>query len=253
MRLTNFLKSLHLLGSKKIKGFSSAEFFPSQPSCQIPNLDFLFRQFLGERDSGTFVEIGANDGISCSNTWGLSERGWTGFMVEPITESASACRKNHKGHPLVSIHQYAIGSLDDVNLSFAVAGMLTTANPNLEAEYVATEWATPFMTNDKIGIQSKKLDTFLAEIGIEENFDVLVVDVEGFETEVFAGFSLDLWRPKLLIVELVDTHPDLKSTSKIDARLGRSIQLAGYTIVYKDYINTVFIRDDVWEIAFRSE
>jgi len=253
MRLTNFFKSLHLLRNKKIKGFSSAEYFPSQPSCQIPNLDFLFRQFLGERDFGTFVEIGANDGTSCSNTWGLSERGWTGFMVEPMAESALACRKNHKEHPLVSIHQCAIGSLDDVTLKFAVAGMLTTANPNLEAEYVTTEWATPFMTNDKIGIQSKKLDTFLAEIGIEENFDVLVVDVEGFESQVFAGFSLGLWRPKVLIVELVDTHPDLKSTSKIDARLGRSILSTGYTIVYKDYINTVFIRDDVWEIAFRSE
>ena len=44
------------------------------------------------------VEIGANDGISCSNTWGLSERGWTGFMVEPIAESASACRKNHAAY-----------------------------------------------------------------------------------------------------------------------------------------------------------
>ena len=94
---------------------------------------------------------------------------------------------------------------------------------------------------------------FLVEFGIEKNFDVLVVDVEGFESQVFAGFSLGLWHPKMLIVELVDTHPDLKSTSKIDARLGRSILSTGYTIVYKDYINTVFIRDDVWEMAFRSE
>ena len=116
-----------------------------------------------------------------------------------------------------------------------------------------TNWAAPFVTNEEVVIQSKKLDTFLVEIGIEKGFDVLVVDVEGFESQVFAGFSLSLWRPKMLIVELADTHPDLNSTSKVDARLGKQIVRANYNIVYKDSINTVFIRDDVWEITFRSD
>lgn len=250
---TKFLRRMSLLRKRKIEGLHLEEFFTSQPSCQIPNLGMLFSKFLGEREFGTFVEIGANDGISCSNTWGLAERGWTGFMVEPIPKSALLCKENHKNHPRVSTYQCAIGNLDDVSLKLAVAGMLTTANPNLQAEYVLTEWATPFMTNEEVVIQSKKLDTFLVEIRIEKGFDVLVVDVEGFESQVFGGFSLDVWRPKMLIVELADTHPDLKSTSKVDARLGKEILSTGYTIVYKDSINTVFIRDDVWEIVFSAD
>lgn len=252
-KIDHALRRMFALRKKEIEVLHSSEFFPSQASCQIPNLGMLFSKFLGEREFGTFVEIGANDGISCSNTWGLAERGWTGFMVEPIPKSALACKENHRNHPRVTTYQYAIGNLDGTNLKLALAGMLTTANPDLQAEYLLTDWAAPFVTNEEVVIQSKKLDTFLVEIGIEKGFDVLVVDVEGFESQVFAGFSLSLWRPKMLIVELADTHPDLNSTSKVDARLGKEIVRANYNIVYKDSINTVFIRDDVWEITFRSD
>jgi FkbM family methyltransferase len=246
------LRKLYSFRNDKKREFLSNEFYPSQTSCQVPNLDFLFRQFLGQREFGTFVEIGANDGKSCSNTWGLAERGWTGFMVEPIPKSALLCQENHKNHPRVTTYQYAIGNLDDETLKLAVAGMLTTANVELHAEYISTDWATPFITKEEVVIQSKKLDTFLVEIEIEKGFDLLVIDVEGFESQVFAGFSLELWKPKMLIVELVDTHPDLKSTSAVDAKLGREIQLSGYVIVFKDSINTVFIREDVWELTFCS-
>ena len=253
VKIEYFLKRLFALRKKENEVTFSREFFTSQSSCQIPNLGMLYSKFLGEREFGTFVEIGANDGISCSNTWGLAERGWTGFMVEPIPKSALACKENHRNHPRVNTYQYAIGNLDGINLKLTLAGMLTTANPDLHAEYLLTEWATPFVTSEEVVIQSKKLDTFLVEIGIEKGFDVLVVDVEGFESQVFAGFSLSLWCPKMLIVELADTHPDLNSTSKVDARLGKVIVGTGYSIVYKDCINTVFIRDDVWEYTFRSD
>ena len=99
-------------------------------------------------------------------------------------------------------------------------------------------------------LRTKKLDTFLRENEIMIGFDLLVVDVEGLEGKVFSGFSLDLFLPKMIVIELVDTHPHLKATSNSDAVLGQQILSAGYEIVYKDVINTVFIRRDVWEKAY---
>ena len=84
------------------------------------------------------------------------------------------------------------------------------------------------------------------------NFDVLVVDVEGFEEQVFAGFSLSDWRPKMMIVELADTHPDLTATSHSDARLGARLAAHGYNVVFKDSVNTVFVDDDVWAATYES-
>lgn len=248
LNIRNLAKTLQL--KKEIK--HTSEFYPSQQSCQIPNLDFLYRKFLGERDFGLFVEIGANDGVSCSNTWGLAARSWNGFMVEPIPKFAQLCRENHKNHPLVSIHQCAIGEQDGENLKLSVAGMLTTANPNLKAEYINTPWARNLVTDQYMEIKSKKLDSFLAENCIKPNFDVLVVDVEGYETNVFAGFSLNLWNPKMLIVEIADLHPDLNSTSIAAVRLGRQILSLGYSIAFKDSINTIFVKDETWDNAFKG-
>lgn len=225
-------------------------YYSLQPSCQVKNLDTLFALFFGQRDHGTFVEIGANDGISCSNTWGLSERGWRGYMVEPIPSFASKCRKNHEGHPTISIHETAIGNREDVEIKFNIAGMLTTANANLKAEYKTIDWSQDLVTEETKTVVSQPLDTFLKDNGVEAGFDLLVVDVEGFEREVFSGFSFQIWFPKMLIVELADTHPDLNSTRTSDAKLGLEIAQNGYLTVYKDWINTVFVRKDVWEEVY---
>jgi hypothetical protein len=78
----------------------------------------------------------------------------------------------------------------------------------------------------------------------------LVVDVEGYESAVFAGFSLNRWLPKMLIVELADTHPDLSLMASSDAQLSSEIQATGYRIVYKDAINTVFVHKELFSSTY---
>ena len=46
----------------------------------------------------------------------------------------------------------------------------------------------------------------------------------------------------MIIAELTHTHPDLHVISAGDAHLQSAIQKAGYSVVYKDAINTVFAR-----------
>ena len=89
------------------------------------------------------------------------------------------------------------------------------------------------------------LDKLLEENKVSAKFDVLVVDVEGFEGAVFEGFTISRWLPKMIIAELADTHPDLSVTAASDATLSAKIEAGGYRIVYKDSINTVFVHQDV--------
>jgi FkbM family methyltransferase len=228
------------------------EYYEQQASCQIPFLGSLYELFLGKKDNGIFVEIGANDGLSCSNTWGLAVRGWTGYLVEAIPEFALVCAKNHSAHSNVSIHQLAIGDVDGDEVTFNLGGQLTTANQTLKDEYQNVDWAKSIISSSQVKLKTQKLDTFLVNQQIQPGLDVLVVDVEGFETQVFSGFSLSKWRPKMLIIELTDTHPHLRTNSKSDALLGQRIISMEYVIVYKDCINTVFVRRDKWENAFEA-
>ena len=232
-------------------GDAADGWYPGQPTCQIPGLSALYSRFLGDRTDGVFVEVGAYDGVFVSNTWGLAERGWTGLMVEPVPTNAEACRRNHAGHPRVRVVETAVGAEDDATVTLQLAGTLTTANTDAFEEYKSIEWAKGSLSEETVEVPSTTLDTLLATTGTEPGFDVLVVDVEGYEATVFSRFDLPRWRPKMLIVELIDTHPDLSLLATSDARLSRSIQETGYAIVFKDHINTVFVRSDVWADAYQ--
>ena len=93
-----------------------------------------------------------------------------------------------------------------------------------------------------------RLDTLMGKIEVPKEFDVLVVDVEGKEAEVFETFELDEWKPKMLIVELEDEHPSFQKYTDLISKiknLRRYINRRGYVEIFKDEINTVFIREDL--------
>ncbi len=232
---------------------SLTAYYPQQPTCQIPHLWWLYSSFLGDREQGYFVEIGAYDGVFVSNTWGLAERAWTGIMVEPVPRLALACTANHAHHPNVRVIQRAVGPEGVDEITLMLAETLTTANAEVFGEYSEIDWASSALTDSTLRVPSQTLDSLLEESLTPSGFDVLVVDVEGFEDQVFSGFSLAEWRPKLLIVELADTHPDLTATSESDARLGVKIASGGYRVVFKDSVNTVFVREDVWAASYHFE
>ena len=56
----------------------------------------------------------------------------------------------------------------------------------------------------------------------------------------------------MMIVELADTHPDLKATASDDGRLYREFATHGYVVVFKDSVNTVFVREDIWVTSLGS-
>jgi len=59
--------------------------------CQIPRLDEIYLKNFGYKTDGTFVEIGAYDGHSISNTSFLADIGWKGIYVEPVKEYYEKC------------------------------------------------------------------------------------------------------------------------------------------------------------------
>jgi len=225
-------------------------YYPQQPDCQIWSLAHLYSLFLGERELGTFVEVGANDGVLVSNTWGLAERHWKGLMVEPVPGLAKACHRNHRRHPGVTVVETAIGDRSQSEITLSLAGAFSTANLEQKREYGSVPWSSYELTGRDIVVPAQSLDHLLDTRDISPGFDVLVVDVEGFESAVFAGFTLSKWQPRIMIIELADTHPNFSATRTTDASLGLAITEEGYVVVYKDAINTVFVRKDVWRATF---
>jgi FkbM family methyltransferase len=191
---------------------------------------------------GVFVEVGAYDGQFVSNTCFLADLGWRGVYVEPIPEFAAACATRHQRNPNVAVVNAAIGN-EAGSTELHLAGVLSTKNDNFYSAYRNISWANRFLTDRKVTAPVMTLNRLLADCEIPSGFELLVVDVEGGEPDVFAGFDLAWWKPKMLIVELEDQHPDFVEVESIRepiAQLRRDILGAGYTEVYVDAINTIF-------------
>lgn len=55
---------------------------------------WLIEKLFPSKEDGIFVDIGANDGITFSNTYLLEKMGWNGIAIEPISSVYEELKKN---------------------------------------------------------------------------------------------------------------------------------------------------------------
>ncbi len=209
-------------------------------ACQIIGLPAIYERAFGVKPNGTFVEIGAYDGETYSNTSGLADGGWRGIYVEPVPELAEKTRVRHASNNVVVVES-AVGRASG-SLDLFVDGTASTANQAAHEAFRKLCWG---VHDNKITVKCTTLNDLLVDNNVAPGFELLVVDVEGGEADVFAGFDLALWRPTMIIVELADVHPDFSKFEDVvgpAAMLRRSILSAGYVEDYVDHINTVFVK-----------
>ncbi len=203
------------------------------PTCQIPGLDKIFLEVFGEDYVGRFVEVGAFDGMTYSNTWGLAENGWSGLYVEAHPDFARQCISVHRHHPKIYVEACACGATEGKAL-LTVFGECSTLS--------LSKWNREWGMNDntpKIEVPVFALETLLHVHKIDK-FDLLVIDTEETEMGVLMGFNLKAHYPKMIIVELHEgqgTKPDEKGwqTPWVDNYLRE------YKKIYSDKINTIYV------------
>jgi FkbM family methyltransferase len=209
-------------------------------TCQIPLLKQYYEMYLP--DKGVFVEIGAFDGDSFSNTSGLADKGWEGHYVEASPAFASQCLLRHKENN-VKVYNYAISDQEEI-LKLHIGGPLSTISLETKDAYKEIDWAKNVKFQEEIQISAVRLDKFLTSSEIKRKFDLLVIDVEGYEEKVFNSFDLKFWNPRMIIVELIDYHYSFNSSPKLQysSKKVRDLIIAsGYKQIYADEINSIFL------------
>src|SRR5205823_12423666 len=77
--------------------------------------DKVVDEYLRGKRNGVFVDIGAYDGVTFSNTLMLeNERDWTGICIEPLPDVCAALRKNRR---CICV-QACIGNREDREVDF---------------------------------------------------------------------------------------------------------------------------------------
>lgn len=169
---------------------------------------------------GVYADVGANDPENGSQTYDLDRKGWKGILVEPLLECAERLRSARTG----IVFPVAAGSPVEAGktMPLLVAGVLSTLEPFIGPQRVipAESRLVPVRT----------LDSMLAEAGFER-IDFLSIDVEGHELDVLSGFSIQRFRPRLILIE------DHVSSLKTHNYLTR----AGYKLVRRTNLNNWYV------------
>ena len=214
-------------------------------SCQINTLNDIYTKYFGYPSKGYFVEVGAYDGEFVSNTSCLADHGWQGLYVEPIYDHYLKCLDRHDKNDVI-VANVAIG-LEEGETTIYYGDTLTTLDKDQVKRYSEMDVFQHISFSTTVCDQMR-LDTLMEKLESPKEFDVLVVDVEGKEAEVFETFELDDWKPKMLIVELEDEHPSFQKYEDLVDRiknLREYILNKGYVEIFKDHINTVFVREEI--------
>lgn len=183
----------------------------------------------GEETPGHFLDIGAWNGKLLSNTYRLTELGWSGVCVEPSPTPFAELLKLHGGNDKIVLLNAAIMAQSGVVRFFDSNGdaISTTSTDHVkkwEAGY-AVEYK-PFLTHG-LGIAQ-----FFEHFGL--GFDFLNLDVESANVELFGLMPFDLM-PKLrcICVEHDGFH----------AEMADRVAPLGFTVVTVNAENLILKRD----------
>jgi FkbM family methyltransferase len=151
-------------------------------------------KYLGD-STGTFLDIGAFDGITFSNTYELVKRGWKGVMVEASPRTFVKLQNNVKEFKnnltlvnacIVTDEQKLVNFYDNIEAT------ATHNLPNVE------KWKnqTPF---EMIAVMTCHHRTLLEKVG--HMYDFVNIDVEGSSTDLFMCLYDELPDVKIWCVE----------------------------------------------------
>lgn len=165
-------------------------------------------------DHGFFVELGANDGVSQSNTLHFEKRrGWRGVLIEPILHAFLKCRQNRA----TDNHFYCAAcvpadydkpyvALTYANLMTAPAGLDSDiADPRAHAESGSVYLPAGEATVD-IMAPARTLQSILEDCSAPEVIDLLSLDVEGAELAVLQGLDHQRFRFRFMLIESRDVE-----------------------------------------------
>lgn len=160
-----------------------------------------------DRDDGFFVEAGANDGFTQSNTYWLERfRGWRGLLVEPIPELAAEAALSR---PLATVKQCCLVSASDTRrqVPMLFGDLMSMVDGARESSWPSLGTVLGWRDAYELSVEARTLSSLLEELGAPE-VDLLSLDVEGFERQVLEGLDLNRHAPRYLLVEIHDRERD---------------------------------------------
>lgn len=189
--------------------------------------DLLINQFLQNKETGFYVDVGCNDPEIYSNTRFFYEKGWHGLAIDAIDKKAQWADQR----PRDTFVQEVVGNGEEVTFNYFKEDALSTINQSVWNEKCG------YGLDYSIKVKTKPLSQILEEHNVSW-VDLLCVDVEGHDLEALQTHNWDIM-PKMVIVEDYLFGQYKKRTEITDFLLGKGMHKIADTL-----IDSVFSDDE---------
>lgn len=189
----------------------------------------FIRKLAKEFSERTFVEIGANDGVTISTTYGLLLDKWQGWSVEANPVIYASLEKNLKDFRLVKTFCLAAAPKRG-----KVRLYLGKDDPNGFYSTISTDksvWFDKHRSDSFVDVEGIPLSDFLTEQAVPKRFGLLLIDTEGMDLEVLQTLDFCAFRPRLIVTEEYAEKSEVKHAL---------LKKAGYRFRKKIGANTVW-------------
>jgi FkbM family methyltransferase len=150
---------------------------------------------------GTFIDIGANDGITLSNTRKMAELGWEGVFVEPSPTAFKRLRENYSRMNGFYFYPFALGDTNGEITLHESGELLKKGDVALVSTVVEQEkarWVPANVKFNPVQVKIFRWKTFLNRLKIKK-FDFISLDAEGNDLTILR--QIDLTDVKAIVVE----------------------------------------------------
>ncbi|MDE1925193.1 MAG: FkbM family methyltransferase [Patescibacteria group bacterium] len=198
---------------------------------------FIFRALGISKPS--YIDIGAHDPFSYSNTALLYENGSTGINIEPDPRLFKRFLKKRKRDVNLNIGVAEAGGTLDF---YVMSGPALSTFSKTEAERLVREYG--FTITQTLPIEVKTVAEVIRDYAGGVFPDLLSIDIEGLDETILRSMDFTASRPKVICVETISYSPTRDGIK--NRALIKFLESKGYLLLADTYINSLFVDASVW-------
>ncbi|MFM1930381.1 MAG: hypothetical protein RL387_1709, partial [Bacteroidota bacterium] len=188
-----------------------------------------------------FVEFGATDGITLSNTYLLEKNfNWTGILAEPAKVWEKSLKENRNCFIDTRCVYSKTGEKIEFSETLSSNSEFKVSSPELSTikNYADNkDWASDIRKNNSItySVETVSLNDLLQSNNAPYNIGYLSIDTEGSEFMILSSFDFSKHRIEIISVE---HNHNIENRKKINILLSQN----GYFLKYE----SIFGPDDIY-------
>ncbi|MFT4850375.1 MAG: hypothetical protein ACI83B_002932 [Sediminicola sp.] len=196
--------------------------------------DMILSRLFEDVKNGYYIDVGAHHPIRFSNTYKFYLKGWCGINIDAMPNSM---REFQKIRPRDLNLEIPVSDNEEI-LEFYIFNEKTLNTFSKDQVEISKTYGNYDVT-EIVELKPVTLGTILSKYLPESTIiDFMSVDVEGYDLNVLKSNDWALYRPKVVLVEILRS-----SFSNLSENLVyQFLQMQGYEMIAKSF-NTIFFRD----------